>query len=232
MKKFAVFPNLPQTDWGIRYLLFQLLVLPHLIGWLSVMLNLPITGSQLNLLCYTINFASLVYLFRHFLKASLLHAKQNLGAVLGAAVVGYFAFRFATILMDIGIHYLLPNFSNVNDANINTMAKNQLPLWAFATVVLVPPAEELIFRGALFGGLYNKSKLLAWLVSVLAFAGLHIASYIGSHSWDVLLISFLQYLPASICFAAAYRHSGNIFSPILMHAINNALVMVSLARMS
>ena len=232
MKKIAISPNLNLTDWGIRYLLFQLLVLPHLIGWLCAIANLPLTGSQLNLLCYTINFGALVFIFRRFLKASLQHAKQNIGAVLGAAVVGYFAFRFTTILMDIGIHYLLPSFTNANDANINTMAKDQLPMWAFATVVLVPPAEELIFRGALFGGVYNKNKILAWTVSVLAFAGLHVVSYVGRIPWNILLVSFVQYLPASICFAAAYRHSGNIFTPILMHAFNNALVMATLARMS
>ena len=231
MKNITIAPDRRLTQWGVRYLLFQMVVLPSLLDLLVYGLNLPLDDSKLNMLYYTINFAVMVGIFWRFLQASLQHALQNLGAVLIPALVGFFAYRFSSTLLDLGIYALFPDFFNVNDANIGQMAQGQLPMWAFATIVLVPPVEELIFRGSLFGGLYSKNKILAWVVSVVGFCLIHVIGYIGYYTWDVLLICALQYLPGSICFAAAYRKSGNIFTPILMHAFINSIAMLSMAAM-
>ena len=231
MKNITLAPNRKLAHWGVRYLLFQMLVLPYFLHLVIDALNLPLDESRLNILYYTINFAAVVGIFWRFLQASLQHAAQNISAVLIPAVVYFFVYRFADTLLNVAIYALFPDFFNVNDANIGQMAQGQLPMWAFATIVLVPPVEELLFRGALFGGLYGKNKILAWVVSVLGFALVHVMGYIGYYTWDVLLICILQYLPAGICFAFAYRQSGNILSPILIHAAANTIAMLSLATM-
>ncbi len=231
MERIKIYPDRRLTQWGVRYLLFQMLVLPYLLGWFCSLLNLYLDDTKVNLLYYTINFAALVGIFWRFLQASLQHALQDIGNVLIPAVVGFFVYRFTSSLMDIAIYYLFPGFFNVNDAHISDMAQNQLPIWAFCTIVLVPPVEELLFRGALFGGFASKHKILAWLLSVLGFALMHVIGYVGQYSWDMLLISLVQYLPAGICLAAAYRRSGNIFTPILMHAAVNSIAMLSIAAM-
>jgi membrane protease YdiL (CAAX protease family) len=61
----------------------------------------------------------------------------------------------------------------------------------------------------------------------VGFCLLHIISYVNYYPWDMLLICAIQYLPASICFAAAYRYSGNILSPIMIHAAINLIATVS-----
>ena len=231
MEKVKLYPDRHLTDWGIRYLLFQALVLPYLLSWVCALLDLYLDDARLNLLYYTVNFAALVGIFWRFLNTSIRHAAQNIGNVLIPAVVGFFAYRFTSTLLDLGIYYLFPDFFNVNDANISGMAQDQLPLWAFATIVLVPPAEELIFRGALFGGFCARYRYLAWPLSVLGFALMHVIGYVNYYSWDMLLISFVQYLPAGICLAAAYHKSGNILTPILMHAAINSIAMISMALM-
>lgn len=231
MEKASVFPNQRLTLWAIGYLLFQMLALPTILTLVFFLANLPLDNSRLYFLYYIVNFTAMVVISWRFLEDSLRHALKNLGAVLITAVVGFFAYRFSSTLVDLGIYYFFPNFSNVNDANIATMAHGALPMWAFATIVLVPPVEELIFRGALFGGIYRHNKILGWIVSVLGFALVHTAGYIGQYSWNTLLICTVQYLPAGICFAAAYRKSGNIFTPILMHAAVNSIAMLSLAAM-
>ena len=231
MEKVKLYPDRRLTAWGVRYLLFQMLVLPYLLSWGCSLLNLYLDDTKLNLLYYTVNFAVLVGIFWRFLNASIQHALQDIGNVLIPAVVGFFIYRFTSILLELGIYYLFPDFFNVNDANISDMAQGQLPIWAFATIVLAPPAEELIFRGALFGGFYTKHKLLAWLLSVLSFALMHVVGYVGLYTWDQLLLSMVQYLPAGICLAAAYRKSGNILTPILMHIAVNAIAMLSMALM-
>ena len=70
---------------------------------------------------------------------------------------------------------------------------------SFATVFLVPVAEETLFRGLLFRGLYDRSPVLSWLISTVVFSLVHIAGYIGQYDPMMLLMAFLQYLPAGIC---------------------------------
>lgn len=229
MEKASVFPNQRLTLWAIGYLLFQMLALPTILTLVFFLANLPLDNSRLNFLYYIVNFTAMVVISWRFLEDSLRHALQDIGNVLITAVVGFFAYRFSSTLVDLGIYYLFPNFSNVNDANIAAMAQDQLPLWALATIVLVPPVEELIFRGALFGGIYRHNKILGWIVSVLGFALVHTVGYIGQYSWNTLLICTVQYLPAGICLAAAYRKSGNILAPILIHAAVNSIAILSLA---
>ena len=231
MKTITIAPDRRLTQWGVRYLLFQLFVLPYFLDLLVTGLNLPIDSLRFNLLYYTINFAVLVGIFWRFLQASLQHALENLGQVLIPTAICFLAYRLSSTLLDLGIHWLFPDFDNVNDVNITAMAQGQLPMWGFAAILLVPPAEELIFRGALFGGLYSKNKILAWVVSVVGFCLLHVMGYVGYYPWDVLLISAVQYLPAGICFAAAYRYSGNIFSSILIHAALNFIALLSMISM-
>ena len=231
MKQITLVPDKQLASWGVRYLLFQLFVLPFLLDWLLSMLGLHIDDGKFNMLYYTVNFAIVVGIFWRFLQASLRHALENIGQVLIPAAIGFLAYRFISTVVDMTIYGLFPNFFNVNDANIQAISQGQLPMWCFATIVLVPPVEELLFRGAMFGGLYNRNKILAWVVSVLGFCLLHVIGYVGYYTWDVLLICAIQYLPASICFAAAYRYSGNIFTPILMHAAINSVAMLALASM-
>ena len=231
MKTVMILPDKRRAAWGFRYLLFQLLVLPLLLSWLNSILGYPLDEGRLNMLYYTVNFAVLAGIFWHYLSASLRGAAQNIGPVLLAAMLFFLADRFLTTVVDTVIWRMDPDFFNVNDANISLMVRENLPMWVFATVVLVPPAEELLFRGVLFGGLYPKSKLLAWLVSVVGFSLIHVIGYIGYYSWDVLLVCALQYLPAGICLAGAYRYSGNILAPILMHSVSNALAMAAMSAM-
>ena len=231
MKQITLAPDRRLSQWSVLYLLFQLLVLPYLLELLFFFLKMPLDNLRLNMLYYTVNFAVLVGIFRRFLLASLRHALENLSQVLLAAVIGFFAYRFSSTLVNMGILALRPDFVNVNDANITTMAQGRLAMWGFSAIVLVPPAEELLFRGVLFGSLYNKNKILAWVVSVVGFCLLHVMGYVGYYPWEHLLICAIQYLPAGICFCAAYRYSGNIFSPILIHTAINVLATLSMAAL-
>ena len=52
--------------------------------------------------------------------------------------------------------------------------------------------------------------------------------YLSAYPVHHLLLAFLQYLPAGLVLAWAYRKSGSIFSPILIHAAVNTLALLSL----
>ena len=80
-----------------------------------------------------------------------------------------------------------------------------------------------MYRGLIFRNLYGKSRWAAYIVSILAFAVIHIIGYIGRYSALELLMAFLQYLPAGLCLAWAYTKADTIFAPILIHAAINFL---------
>ena len=126
------------------------------------------------------------------------------------------------------ITWLYPDFGNTNDSGIAALAKENYFLTAIGTVLLVPLAEECMHRGAVFGGLYRKNRLFAYIISTILFALVHIDGYFGMVDGVLLLLNFLQYIPAGIVLAAAYDISGSIFAPIFIHMAVNLLGILSL----
>ena len=124
--------------------------------------------------------------------------------------------------------YLLPGFSNINDAAITELARTNYALMLIGVVFLVPLTEEMLYRGLIFRNLWQSSKVAAYLLSMAAFAAVHVLGYIGSEDITTLLICFLQYLPAGLCLAWTYTKADNIFAPILVHAIVNAIAIGAL----
>ena len=125
---------------------------------------------------------------------------------------------------------LYPEFSNVNDQAIATLFREDFQLIAIAIVFLVPVAEELFFRGLIFRNLHGKNQVIAYLVSMALFSLLHVVGYIGAYSPLHLLMCFLQYLPASFCLCWCYCQTGTIITPIIMHAVTNAMSVSYLVR--
>ena len=114
---------------------------------------------------------------------------------------------------------------NVNDNAINSMVSQNMPLMFIGAVILAPVTEELLFRGLIFRGLYDRSPLAAHAVTMALFSLVHITGYIGHYSPARLLLCFVQYLPASLCLNLAYRYGGTLLSPILMHLLTNLAAM-------
>jgi membrane protease YdiL (CAAX protease family) len=89
-------------------------------------------------------------------------------------------------------------------------------------IVAAPVAEEIFFRGFLFGGLRRGLPFLAAaLVSAVIFGAFH---YTGPHSLTVLpQLAFLGLVLAWI-----YERSGSIYPTIALHVLNNALAFAVL----
>ena len=123
------------------------------------------------------------------------------------------------------IGLLVPSFSNYNDEAIAAMSRGNGFLMLIGTVVLVPPVEECFYRGLIFRNLLGKSRILAYMASILAFSMIHIIGYIGTYAPLELCMAFLQYLPAGLCLAWAYTKAGTIFAPIFIHAAINFIAI-------
>ncbi len=103
------------------------------------------------------------------------------------------------------------------------MGQGSFLLTAIGTVILVPPVEECLYRGLIFRKLADKSLWVAYAVSILAFAMLHIVGYLGRYTLLEVLLAMLQYLPGGLCLAWCYTKADSIYAPILVHAAINAL---------
>ena len=214
-------PSSQESMGGFCYLAFQMLFLPSLLSWGNAQLPTPLSDAELNFLFYLINFIAVLIIFHDFLSKALTQVFQHPILFIEGVILGTVAYYALFWLTDKAVSLLVPGFSNYNDASVLEMVYSNRLLMLVGLLVLVPLAEECLFRGLIFRNLYGKSKWAAYIVSILAFAVIHILGYIGQYSPLELILAFLQYLPAGLCLAWAYIRSGTIFAPIVIHSIVN-----------
>ena len=218
-------PSSQETISGFCYLAFQLIFLPSLLTWANGQLTHPLNSAELNFVYYLINFMAMLLIFHDFLGRSLHQVGQHPAYFCQAVILGAVAYYACFHVTDWVVSQLVPSFSNYNDEAIAAMSKGNYFLMVVGTVILVPPVEECFYRGLIFRNLYGKSRWAAYIVSILAFACIHIIGYIGKYSALELLMAFLQYMPAGLCLAWSYTKADTIFAPILIHAAINFITI-------
>jgi membrane protease YdiL (CAAX protease family) len=83
----------------------------------------------------------------------------------------------------------------------------------FAGGVLAPIAEELYFRGFVFGSyLKTRGPLVAYGATALIFASLHLN-----------LPAILPIFALSVIFCFAYQRTGSVVPSMIGHAVNNMM---------
>lgn len=216
-----------ETILGWIYMIFEVLALPVLLSLANRQLGYPLGSAWLNFIYFCINFLAVLMIFHSFLGKSLSHLGGNFLRTLRAAFLGFCVYYVSTLAMNALMNFLFPWFSNVNDDSIASMlALDYLPM-LIGTVFLVPITEEVLYRGLLFQPFYNTNRVLGYVASTALFALAHVAGYIGSSDILTLCLCFIQYIPAGLCLAWAYAEADNIFAPILIHTVVNAMAVYS-----
>jgi len=228
MKKLSVTTTHHETLWGWIYLPVQLLVLPIVLTVCNLFFNLNLSDAELNFMLFCVNFCAVAVIFHRFLIHNGKVALKKPLAVIGSALACFVFYIFSNSIIATVITYVEPDFYNVNDAYISTMVETDFFLMFVGTAILVPLTEEVLYRGLVFAGLYNRSRILAYLVSTLFFASIHIIGYIGSYSALQLGLCLLQYIPAGICLGWAYASTDSIWTPIITHMIINTLAVLTM----
>jgi membrane protease YdiL (CAAX protease family) len=89
-------------------------------------------------------------------------------------------------------------------------------LTLFVGAVIAPVAEEIFFRGFLYGGLRRRIGILgAMLVSSVFFTALHLS-----------LELFVPIFVLGLFLAWLYEYTGSLYPGILLHASNNAISLI------
>lgn len=216
-----------EISLGILYGLLEMFVLPLAAVFLNFYLQLP--EWMLNCALFILNFLCLCAIFHRFLFDSFKVSALNPWRTFRFAGLGLLIYYLLTSLISYITVWIYPDYINFNDTSVSSMVAEGGVLMIISTVFFVPVSEELLFRGLLFRGIYDRSPLAAWIVSIVSFSLVHIIGYIGIYEPTALLIAFIQYLPAGFCLAYAYKKADTIIAPMLIHiAINQ--IGISMVR--
>ena len=226
MQKNIVLPSRSEQIFGWCYLLFCQTCLPYALNFIFAGLGIALSGAQLNLTYFAVNFVVVCAVFWKFwVRSGKAFLDRTLLSLLTAA--GLFAVYFlVSQLLGRLILWLMPEYFNANDQSVAAVARSYYIPTLICTVFLVPITEECLHRGVVFGSLFQKNAILAYAVSTLVFALVHINWTVGDPA--ILALSFLQYIPAGLCLAAAYHISGSVTAPILIHMAVNAIGILAL----
>ena len=214
-----------EVYYGFVYLIVQFFLLPPVISLLLPFLPETVNDAQINFVYYLVNFLAVTVIFRKFLWQNLERMSLYPGYLFRVVLLGLARYIVLNTLVGALLLRLDPGYFNANDSAIAEMVQSELTLIAAGTILLVPVAEESLFRGLIFGNLRKYNRVIAYIVSVTAFSVIHITGYLGVYTPLQLLISFLSYLPAGLCLAWAYEKADTIFAPILIHAAVNAIAI-------
>lgn len=135
-------------------------------------------------------------------------------ALFGMGVLGYLTATVLEVAADrTGWDWLRPQPQAIAE-----LLQNKWPWWlialqAFTAIIVAPVGEELLFRGVLYGFIKQRGhpRLALWVSAVL-FAVVH-----GN------AVGFLFFIFLSMILVALYEQTKNIFAPILLHALFNAV---------
>ena len=213
-----------ETAFGWLFLLCQFLAVPFAVSLLCVLLGIY-SDTVINLVCFLLNAALALILFRQLLTQSFRSCAGRWKGTVLTALKGlglYWLVNFAVTWLVLSIE---PEFGNVNDQSIGAMLGEYPLLMTLCVIFAAPLAEECLFRGWMFTGLAKKSLPLAYAVTCCCFSAAHIVSYLGVYEPRTLLLCFVQYIPACISLGWAYAKSGSILSPIVIHMAINAIGM-------
>lgn len=96
-----------------------------------------------------------------------------------------------------------------------------------ASLLLIGPGEELLFRGVIQGTLRESfGSATAVVLAAAIFAGVHYVAVSGGVGARLTTIAIL-FLP-SLVFGAAYERTGNLVVPALVHGLYNSTLAVLL----
>ena len=112
---------------------------------------------------------------------------------------------------------------NLNDSAISARTGSAPHMTLLILVFLAPFVEETLFRGLVFGGLREKSRLLAYAASCALFALAHVWQFAVAGRDMAYFLLMAQYLIPGLVLAWAYEHSGTLWASIGLHAGVNAL---------
>ena len=231
-------PALPEFTSRLSrgQLLAVLLWLPvHVLGFPWLMTALPaaarLTEAEMNFIVYAAGTLFMLLACGRFLRREFDQLCDHPGTVLLQICLCYAA-MLAFNLAIAGLLSLLlggEELANPNNAAVLDIAHQDYGKVSAMAIFLAPILEEMIFRAGIFGSLRHRSRLLAYLVGMLAFSVYHVWGFALSD--PSLWFYVLQYLPVSYLLCRCYERTNTIWGSIFFHMLVNAVSIRALTML-
>ncbi len=223
----------PQTPWGLRDLLFAILLaaggivaLNLGVLALSLWLNLPVRENGAWLAIFVVvqdlivvGAAWLFTVVRYRVgweRLGLRTFDVAFGCLMSAALfmLSYFV-RICFVVTAMLLGWKLQPQQVLSRLDTSGFV---FLLTLFSTAILAPVAEEIFFRGFIYSGLRGRIGVIgAMLASTFFFTTLHFS-----------LDAFVPIFVLGLFLAWLYEKTGSLYPGIILHASNNAIAVIAL----
>ena len=224
-KSYSLAPGLSTAEQvaGFCYLPFFVILLSLGIQWLSGLLDLRLTELQVNVAYFVINCIMIWVIFHNFLIRSF--RAIRFWELVQALILGFCLYYAGNLLFGWIVNLLGLTITSFNDQTVMGLISQNKWVMGICAVVLAPIVEETLVRGLLFGVIRRSSRILAYAVTILFFAVMHVWQYLALYDFREVLLAALQYIPAGIALGWTYEKSNTVWAPILLHMTINAISM-------
>lgn len=206
------------------YLLVMPLIMDTVFQWVERLMGTTISAQAEDAIYYYVMFAITLLIFYNFIGKNAQRFFGELNRTFCALGTGLVALYGLNELMYRLTRLLFGNTTNLNDMAISAQIDGTPLTTLLIVVFLAPFVEEVLFRGYVFGSLRDHSRAVAYVVSCLLFAFLHVWQFA---SGEILSVSrfllLVQYLIPGLVLAWTYDRAGNLWGSIFLHMAANAL---------
>ncbi len=222
-KSYSLGPGLSSAEQvaGFCYLPFYVVLLSLVLQYLSGLLGLNLTDLQMNIYYFVINCIMVWIIFHNFLLRSF-HGIR-FWELIQALILGFVLYYAGNYVFSLVMGWLNIDITSYNDQTILSLAQQSKALMILCSVLLAPMVEETLVRGLLFGVIRRKSRIAAYVVSILFFAVIHVWQYLLAYDFKSVFFAALQYIPAGVALGWTYEKSNTIWAPIILHMVINAI---------
>ena len=226
-KKSAPYMTSGEKIAGTILFAVYLVVLPFvtdpLFRFVGRLLDTTISATVQSVIYYYVLFAVTLIVFHKFVARTSRNFADNLGVACRNMLLGLIALYGLNELVYRLSSLVISNRTNLNDTTISAQIQDAPRVTLLIIVFLAPFIEEVLFRGLVFGNLKSKSRVVAYLVSCLLFALLHVWQFAVLQQDITYFLLMVQYLVPGAVLAWAYESSGTLWTSIGLHAVANAL---------
>ena len=226
-KKSAPYMTSGEKIAGTILFAVYLVVLPFvtdpLFRFVGRLLDTTISETVQSVIYYYVLFAVTLIVFHKFIARTSRNFADNLGVACRNMLLGLIALYGLNELVYRLSAVVISNRTNLNDTTISAQIQDAPRVTLLIIVFLAPFIEEVLFRGLVFGNLKSKSRVVAYLVSCLLFALMHVWQFAVVQQDMTYFLLMVQYLVPGAVLAWAYESSGTLWASIGLHAAANAL---------
>lgn len=206
---------------ALIYLPLHAVILPLLLPIVNFYVPQPLDAVGINLLYYAFGVAFTAIFMHKCLRESFDRLLDNIARCLVTFIMAFFLYYVLSYVAALILLLTEESLSNPNNEAVSELVDSSYGALRGMIIFIIPIVEETLFRGAVFGSLREKNRILAYIVSVALFSLYHVWQYAVAYTDPTLLLYALQYIPVSVVLAWMYDRTGSLWTPIFFHmAIN------------